>query len=160
MSRQQDNERLAAFRDKQQPSNGSYEVNFNAIEKKTDKVGRISQTQRQVGKLDYSRVGIKLGKQTKKQAPNLFARQKTHHFVSPGYKGDTDHICERLSSIVRPIYGTNFSNFLAFDTVFTSDTHYMIENQFASPDFAGDSALVPRRAQLRRYSLEKNPPRE
>ena len=76
----------------------------------------------------------------------MFACKKASHFVSPGYKGETNHLCERLSHIVKPIYGTNFSNFLAFDTVFTSDTHYMIENRFGSPDFAGDSAQVPQRA--------------
>ena len=82
-------------------------------------------------------------------------------WVMRNFQGDTRVVCDKLSKVIKPIFGSNFRNYLTYDTVFTSHTHHLVENEFRTVDYLSDSLNnLPQRPRVNRYELQRTRPRE
>ena len=82
-------------------------------------------------------------------------------WVMRNFQGETRVICDKLSKVIKPIFGSNFRNYLTYDTVFTSNTHHLVENEFRTVDYLSDSFNnFPQRPRVNRYELQRTRPRE
>ena len=70
-------------------------------------------------------------------------KKKPKFFATIDYRGPTDMVCEKLTNMLEPVYGDNWKSFLKYETLFTSKTHHLVENEFRTVDFLGDSLVVP-----------------
>lgn len=71
-------------------------------------------------------------------------------------------MCEKLEKIIKPVYGKNFCSLLAYDTIYTSNDHHMVENRPTTKNFIADSLIEPQRADPCRYEIlvnSKMPPK-
>ena len=71
-------------------------------------------------------------------------------------------MCDRIATGphgIKPIYGKNIFNHIKYDTIFTSATHHMVENEFREQNFIADSVNMPVvQPEQYRYEVVKNIP--
>lgn len=119
------------------------------------KTTRIREPSTELGFYPYIRQEI-IEKTPVRQSTQTHSKKGV--FRAAHYQGDKPRICDKLALLLRPAFGANFkAKVKDFETCFTSETHYMVENRPSSTNFIADSLVgEPKRCEQRRYEILKD----